>query len=173
MVLEMARYFGREKTNKRSLIFALFSAEEKGLLGSRHLAERLKKEGTDLYLMLNFEMTGVPMNTEDYLMYITGYNKSNLAEVANGMISYKLIGYLPAEEKSSLFQRSDNFPFYSVLGIPSHTFCTFDFSNYAHYHKVSDEPEELDYEHMAELANKMIPIVEGFANSPVQAIKLK
>ncbi|MCG8521142.1 MAG: M20/M25/M40 family metallo-hydrolase, partial [Pseudomonadales bacterium] len=82
-VLELARYFGTHKTNKRSLIFALFSAEEKGLLGSKHLAKKLKEEDLNLYTMLNFEMTGVPMNQKDYTVYITGYEMSNLAEVSN------------------------------------------------------------------------------------------
>ena len=35
-------------TNKRSLIFALFSAEEKGLLGSEHLAKKLKEADLNL-----------------------------------------------------------------------------------------------------------------------------
>ena len=172
-VLELARYFGKEKTNKRSLIFALFSAEEKGLLGSRHLAKRLKNEGIDLYLMLNFEMTGVPMNSESFLLYITGFSKSNLAEVANNLVSDAPIGYLPTAERFSLFQRSDNYPFFDVFGVPSHTFCTFDFTNYPHYHKATDEADELDYEHMSSLVNKMIPIVEGLTNSADQTVKLK
>lgn len=172
-VLELSRYFGKEKTNKRSLIFVLFSAEEKGLLGSRHLAKRLKNEGLNLYLMLNFEMTGVPMKAEDYLMYITGYSKSNLAAAANSLLSDDAIGYLPAELESSLFQRSDNYPFYSVFGIPSHTFCTFDFSNYPHYHKATDEAEQLNYGHMSDVVNTLIPIVEGLTNSPDQIVKLK
>ena len=172
-VLELARYFGQKKNNKRSLIFALFSAEEKGLLGSRHLAGRLKKEGIDLYLMLNFEMTGVPMNTEDYQVYITGFTKSNLSEVANALVPDDPIGFLPAEESYSLFQRSDNYPFYDAFEVPSHTFCTFDFTNYAHYHKATDEAEELDYVHMSDLVNKMIPIVEGLTNSADQTVKLK
>ncbi|MCE2612981.1 M20/M25/M40 family metallo-hydrolase [Flavobacteriaceae bacterium D16] len=172
-VLELARYFGKEKTNKRSLIFALFSAEERGLLGSSHLAGRLNKEGVKLYLMLNFEMTGVPMSTEDYLVYITGFSKSNLASVANSLVPDDPIGYLPTETEFNLFQRSDNYPFHSIFQIPSHTFCTFDFNNYPHYHKTTDEPEELDYNHMSGLVNKMIPIVEGLTNSPDQQVKLK
>ena len=43
-VLELARYFAKSKSNKRSLIFAFFSAEEKGLMGSQHLAAKMKKD---------------------------------------------------------------------------------------------------------------------------------
>ena len=172
-VLELSRYFGRKKKNKRSLIIAFFSAEEQGLLGSRHLAQKLKEEGVNLYLMLNFEMTGVPMYQKDYLLYITGYARSNLAEEANILAGDNLIGYLPTEKEYNLFQRSDNYPFYSIYQIPSHTFCTFDFNNYSHYHKPSDEPDKLAYRHMAEVVNDIIPVIEGLVNTPDQIVKLK
>jgi Zn-dependent M28 family amino/carboxypeptidase len=45
---EVMKYFAKNKTNKRSLIFVFFSAEEKGLLGSKHLAKKLKTENLDL-----------------------------------------------------------------------------------------------------------------------------
>ena len=41
-VTEVAKYFAKFKNNKRSILFVFFSAEEKGLLGSRHLASKLK-----------------------------------------------------------------------------------------------------------------------------------
>lgn len=171
-VLEMARYFGTRKTNKRSLIFALFSAEEKGLLGSKHLAKKLKEQGLNLYTMLNFEMTGVPLKGKDYYVYITGYDRSNLAEVSNSYAGETLVGFLPTAKEFNLYQRSDNYPFHEEFGVPSHTFCTFDFTNYAYYHKVGDEADLMDFEHMATLVNKTIPVIEGLANAPMQEIKL-
>ena len=171
-VLELARYFGTQKTNKRSLIFALFSAEEKGLLGSKHLAKKLKEEGLNLYTMLNFEMTGVPLKGKDYFMYITGYDMSNLAEVSNKYAKENLVGFLPTAKEFNLYQRSDNYPFHGEFGVPSHTFCTFDFTNFNYYHKVGDEPDLMDFGHMATLVNKTIPVIEGIANAPSQEIKL-
>ncbi|MEM8847824.1 MAG: M20/M25/M40 family metallo-hydrolase [Bacteroidota bacterium] len=171
-VLELAKYFGTKKTNKRSLIFALFSAEEKGLLGSKHMAENMKEEGLNLYAMLNFEMTGVPLRGKDYLTYITGYKKSNLAEVINNYAKENLVGFLPTAKEYNLFQRSDNYPFYQQFGVPSHTFCTFDFTNFMFYHRVGDENELMDFEHMATLVNKLIPVVEGISNAPTQVVKL-
>lgn len=171
-VLEFARYFGKQKTNKRSLIFALFSAEEKGLLGAKHLAKKLKEADLNLYTMLNFEMTGVPMIGKDYFMYITGYNRSNLAEVSNTYAKENLIGFLPTAKEYNLYQRSDNYAFHQEFGVPSHTFCTFDFTNFNHYHKVGDEADIMDFEHMAKVVNKMIPVLEGIANAPTQEIQL-
>lgn len=172
-VLEFARYFGNHKTNKRSLIFALFSAEEKGLLGSKHLAKRMKAEGLDLYAMLNFEMTGVPMVDQDHLMYVTGYEMSNVAEVSNGHAGEKLVGFLPTAKEFGLYRRSDNYPFAQEFGIPAHTFCTFDFTNFDHYHKVGDQAELMDFDHMANLVNKTLPVLEGIANARKREIKMK
>ncbi len=171
-VMELARYFGTKKSNKRSLIFALFSAEEKGLLGSEHLAKKLKAQDLNLYTMLNFEMTGVPLKGKDYFVYITGYKKSNLAEISNGYAKENLVGFLPTAREYSLFQRSDNYPFHKEFGVPSHTYCTFDFTNFDHYHKVGDENSLMDFGHMATLVNKMVPVLEGIANAPTQEIKV-
>lgn len=173
VVLELARYFGTAKTNKRSLIFALFSAEEKGLLGSEHLANKLKEKQLDLYTMLNFEMLGVPLANKDYLMYVTGYELSNLADISNGYAGENLIGFLPTAKEYSLFKRSDNFPFHTVFNIPSQTFSTFDFTNFDHYHKVGDENALMDFGHMAVLVNKTIPMLEGIINAPTREIKYK
>ncbi|WP_338039044.1 M28 family metallopeptidase [Maribacter litopenaei] len=170
-LLELAGYFGKEKSNKRSLIFAFFSAEEKGLLGSRHLAKILKEEGLDLYAMLNYEMVGVPMVGKDHLVYLTGYELTNMAEVSNSYAGEKVVGFLPQAKEFNLFKRSDNYAFYQEFNIPSQTYSTFDFTNFPYYHKVDDEPAEMDFEHMANVVNKMIPIVRGIANSTDREIK--
>ncbi|MDH3697909.1 MAG: M28 family peptidase [Flavobacteriaceae bacterium] len=169
-VMELARYFGNAKTNKRSLIFALFSAEERGLMGSWHLAKKLKESNLNLYTMLNFEMTGVPMVGKDYFLYITGYDKSNLAEVSNEHAGENLIGLLPTAQELNLFQRSDNYPFHEVFGVPAHTYCTFDFTNFDHYHGVDDEPQIMDFDHMAEVVNRIIPVIEGITNAAEQEV---
>jgi aminopeptidase-like protein len=172
-VLELATYFGTSKSNKRSILFALFSAEEKGLVGSWHLAKKLKEENLDLYTMLNFEMVGVPLVNKDYFMYVTGYELSNLAQVGNRIVNANLIGYLPQAEELNLFKRSDNYPFYEEFKIPSQTFCTFDFTNFAQYHQVGDEADIMNFDHMATLVNKTIPLIEGIANSPSKIISIK
>ncbi len=170
-VLELARYFSKVKTNKRSVIFALFSAEEKGLLGSKHLAKRLKEQNLNLYTMLNFEMVGVAMVDKDYFMYLTGHEQSNMAEVSNKYAEEKLIGFLPTAKEFNLFQRSDNYAFHKEFGVPSQTYSTFDFTNFDHYHKVGDEASLMDFEHMATIVNKSIPVVEGIVNAATKEIK--
>jgi hypothetical protein len=170
-VLEFAKYFGGFKGNKRSIIFALFSAEEKGLLGSKHLAGKLKDKKLDLYAMLNFEMVGVPMVDKDHSLYLTGYELSNLAEVSNRYAHKNLVGFLPKAKEFNLFRRSDNAPFHDIFNVPSQTYSTFDFTNFGEYHKVGDEASLMDYIHMATIVNETIPMITSIVNSPIKELK--
>lgn len=169
-VLELAKYFGDSRTNKRSLLFVLFSAEEKGLLGSRHLARKLRTEKLNLYTVVNLEMIGVPM-TADYTAYITGYEDTNMAEKMNAYAGKNLIGFLPKAKDFQLFKRSDNYPFFLEFHVPSQTICTFDFTNFEHYHKVGDEVELMDIDHMTSFISEMIPVMEKMANAASREIK--
>ncbi len=170
-VLELARHFGKTRSNRRSIIFALFSGEEKGLLGSKHLAKKLKAQNMDLYTMLNFEMVGVPLVDKNYFMYVTGYEESNLAGLGNLYAGSNLIGFLPKAKEFNLFKRSDNYAFHEVFNVPSQTFSTFDFTNFDHYHKVGDEAELMDFEHMDAVVKKSIPLIQSISNSMTKMIK--
>ena len=170
-VLEFVKYFGEQEGNKRSIIFALFSAEEKGLLGSKHLADKLKEKNIDLYAMLNFEMVGVPMVDKDHSLYLTGYELSNLAEVSNKYAHKNLVGFLPKAKEFNLFRRSDNAPFHDAFNVPSQTYSSFDFTNFGEYHKVGDEASLMDYKHMATMVNETIPMIIGIVNSPIKEVK--
>lgn len=171
-VTEVMKYFAKNKTNKRSLIFVFFSAEEKGLLGSKHLAKKLKTENLDLYFMFNFEMIGVPMQDKDFLLYITGFGKTNMASKMNEYAGEKVIGYIPAETKYQLFRASDNYPFFTEFEVPAQTVSTFDFENFDFYHKPGDEFELMDPKHMTNVVNTMIPVLEIMMNQPTQEIKI-
>jgi len=171
-VLAMARYFADKKTNKRSIIFGLFSAEEMGLIGSKKLAEHLKEKNLNLYTMLEFEMIGVPMVDKDYTAYITGFDLSNMAAKINEYSGETVVGLLPKAKEFQLFYRSDNYAFFKVFNEPSQTVSTFDFTNFDHYHKVGDEADKMDYVHMASLVNKLIPAVEKMTTTPTREIKM-
>lgn len=171
-VMQIAEQLAKINDNKRSVIFALFSGEEMGLKGSKHLAEKLKKENLDLYAMINLEMIGVPMKAKDYMAYITGFNRSNLAEKFNEYSEKKVLGFLPQAGQMNLFKRSDNYPFYKEFEIPAQTICTFDFSNYPYYHHVDDEVEFLDVEHMANLIENLIPALQQMTNTADKEIKM-
>jgi len=170
-VTEVMKYFAKNKTNKRSLIFTFFSAEEKGLLGSKHLAKKLKAANLDLYVMFNFEMIGVPMQ-RDFILYLTGFGKTNMASKLNEYAGEKVIGYVPAETKYQLFRASDNYPFFTEFEVPAQTVSTFDFENFDFYHKPDDEFELMDPKHMTNVVNTMIPVLEIMMNKPTKEIKI-
>ena len=171
-VSEVMKYFAKYKTNKRSLIIVFFSAEEKGLLGSKHLAKKLKAANLDLYFMFNFEMIGVPMQNKDFLLYLTGFGKTNMASKINEYAGEKVIGYIPAETKYQLFRASDNYPFFTEFEVPAQTVSTFDFENFDFYHKPGDEFELMDTKHMTNVVNTMIPVLETMMNKPTKEITI-
>lgn len=171
-VIAMAKYFAHKTNNKRSIIFALFSAEEKGLLGSKHLAKRLKEEDLNLYTMVNFEMVGVPFKDRDYQAFLTGYDTSNMAEKINAYVGVNLIGKSDVAVKYSLFKRSDNYPFYLEFKVPCQTISSCDMSNFDYYHHVDDEIDKLDFGFMADLINKTIPALETMSNTETMEITI-
>lgn len=171
-VTEVMKYFAKNKTNKRSVIFTFFSAEEKGLLGSIHLAKKLKAANLDLYFMFNFEMIGVPMQNKDFILYLTGFGKTNMASKMNEYAGEKVIGYVPAETKYQLFRASDNYPFFTEFDVPAQTVSTFDFENFDFYHKPDDEFELMDPKHMTNVVNTMIPVLEIMMNKPTKEITI-
>ena len=170
-VLALAEYFANKET-KRSLLFTLFSAEEMGLVGAKHLAERLKQENLNPYVMFNIEMIGIPMENKSYSAYVTGYKLSNLAEKFNEYAGAEVLGFLPQAKEYNLFQRSDNYPFFEQFQVPAQTISTFDFTNYDYYHHVDDEFQEMDVSHMANLIEAVIPGISGMANAEENEIQM-
>lgn len=174
VILELARRLARvRRGNARSIMFVWFTAEESGLVGSRYLAKKLKGEGFNPYVMLNYEMLGVPMEGKDHKVYLTGYEKSNMAEVVNDYAGKKLVGFLPKAQEYQLFMRSDNLGFFQEFNIPAQTFSSFDFTNYAYYHHVDDEPKYIDYEFMSEVVADFVPVVTRLANTDGKVVILK
>lgn len=173
-VLELAKYLADKDVN-RDVIFALFSGEEKGLTGSRHLASKMQNLGKEPYLVFNIEMLGAQMKDKEYRAYVTGYEMSNLAEVFNSFYETEgpFLGFLPQAAQYNLFKRSDNYPFYQTFTVPSHTISTFDFTNYDYYHHVKDEFEALDVDAYLKLIDDLKPGVLKLINSTETTVNLK
>ncbi|BAO55462.1 M28 family peptidase [Nonlabens marinus] len=157
-VMAVADLFKRLDFNRRTIVFALFSAEEKGLVGSRQLAAQMKAAGENVVAMINFEMTGTPMVNREYLAYLTGYDTSNMGEILNRENENRIVtGKLEAAAQMNLFMRSDNYAFYQEFKVPSQTISTFDFTNFEHYHQVGDEISGVDAQHMAKVVDATLP----------------
>ena len=100
--------------------------------------------------MVNFEMIGKTLTTGANQVYITGYNRSNMAEVMN-TITPNFVQFLPQAKEFNLFRRSDNYSFFKQLNIPAQTLSSFDFQNYDYYHKAEDEAAKMDIENMTQI----------------------
>ena len=152
-VLQIATELKKYKFDKK-VIIAIFTGEEFGLKGSKHLARRLKNANINLSYVINFDMIGTPLTSFPDKVYITGFSRSNFGKIANKLLGEEFI--VPIEEKLSegLFHSSDNYPFYLEFNIPSHTISTFDFKNYKYYHTVSDEYSQLNIRNMDYIIQK-------------------
>jgi len=172
-VVTLPKYFSSKKNNKCSLLFVLFSAEEKGLLGSLHLASRLREEEFfELFAMINFEMIGVPLKDKNDEVYLSGYELSNIADKINEYAITSFVGLLPKAKAFRLFKRSDNYPFYTVFKVVCHTLSSFDFINNPYYQHVNDQIDYLDFDFTVSLINKLIPAIRKIANSTEKEIYL-
>jgi len=170
-VMQIAKII-KNSNPKRPVIFILFDAEEQGLVGSKHIAKRLKDEKIDPYVVFNIEMNGVPLEKTPESAFLTGYKRSNFAEIFNSSISEELLVFSEFSENNKLFRRSDNYPFYAEFKIPSHTVSTFDFSNYDYYHHVDDEVDNLDIEHIDYMITRWAKALLKIANHQDNIIKI-
>ena len=147
-VLSMLENLSKYPT-KRSALFILFTAEEKGLLGSQYYAE---------HPMIPLNQVSYCFNTDG-----GGYNDTSLATIIGlertsdkelivkdaGAFGLKAIDD-PAPEQG-LFDRSDNVSF-AKKGIPAPTYSTgfhsFDDEIFKYYHQADDEADSLDYDYL-------------------------
>ncbi|MEO1052946.1 MAG: M28 family peptidase [Bacteroidota bacterium] len=165
--VQIAQFLKQHKL-KKNVIVALFGAEEKGLLGSKHLAARMKADDLNLSYVINFEMIGKTLSTGKGRVYDTGYDKSNFKTVINDIVGREFIEFLPEAASYSLFRRSDNYPFYTEFNIPAHTLSTFDFKNYLYYHRLRDEVSQLDIDNMNVVIRTSAEAILKLVNSDIK-----
>ena len=140
-ILALAAHF-KKIGNERTLVFAAFTAEEMGLIGSTHFGEGI--EASKFVAGINLEMIGKTPSFGPNTAWLTGFERSDFGKI----IQKNLVGtgyqlYPDPYKKFNLFFRSDNASL-ARLGVPSHTFSTTPIDVDEDYHQVSDEVETLD-----------------------------
>lgn len=152
-LINLAKYFVKENTNERTILFVAFAGEELGTLGSEYFISFI---AADLIkAVINMDMIGRKDGTRNN-PYMTGSEFSNLSALLNKRLyekdpeKYKK-NFIDRDRfiHENLFTRSDNYPF-ALLGIPAHTIMTTDPTD-RYYHSLSDEPSTLDYEFMSKI----------------------
>ena len=144
---------------KRSVIFAAFSGEEMGMHGSRHFFENCPVSSDNIFMNLNFEMTGHCTKLGKQRYYITGPSYTNFDELLDEYnIETKWKRDATVEGADGLLFASDNVEFAAdrsedemKLNIPAHTLCTHGGED--HIHRPHDEPGFMNYDNMADLVN--------------------
>jgi len=140
-ILALAEHF-KKVGNERTLVFAAFTAEEMGLIGSTHFGKGI--EASKFVAGINLEMIGKTPSFGPNTAWLTGFERSDFGKI----IQKNLVGtgyqlFPDPYKKFNLFFRSDNASL-ARLGVPSHTFSTTPIDVDEDYHQVSDEAETLN-----------------------------
>ncbi len=144
-VLEVARMLSQnniqEKTN---FIFAFFSGEEDGLIGSKHMAETVKMLYPNTVAMINMDMIGRLNSKKELTVGGVGTNP-NFSKIVE---KYKPAGFTITLDESGIGP-SDHTSFY-LKDIPVLFFFT---GTHSDYHKPSDDEEKINYTGLNSIVN--------------------
>ncbi len=152
-MLGLAAYYAqRPQTLKINLVFAGFTAEEEGLLGSAYFTRHMPFPAGSVVADINLEMTNVWGETED--VFAIGAAESDLDGVCREAAEALGLRYIPERNKElGFFLRSDQLSF-ARAGIPGvwlhqgivsktgdkdHALKKFAEYRAFRYHKVTDE----------------------------------
>ncbi len=146
MVIEIARRLAsRPDPLPRRVVFMLFSAEERGLLGSQHYVENPLFPLDKTVAMINFDMVGRLNQNQDLTVYGTGTSPSfesivdGLGKAAGFNIKKIADGSGPSDHQS----------FY-LKNIPVLFFFT---GTHKDYHRPSDDSDLIDIDGMSRIAD--------------------
>jgi Zn-dependent M28 family amino/carboxypeptidase len=171
-VIALAEYFARAQANKRSLIFATFTAEERGLVGARHLASSLPIEKDQLVCMINFEMIGKPAADGSWNLMYLGPEFSTLDEIFLEAVDedspITLVG--PEEHQVRYFRGSDNAAFHAE-GFITTTLASPRSTDDPYYHRPNDHYEFLNIDYMSDAIRAVVDITEPLVSGEATPVK--
>ncbi|HEX6967088.1 MAG TPA: M28 family peptidase [Gemmatimonadaceae bacterium] len=170
--LEVAQKIASMKVKpKRSMLFVWHVGEEKGLLGSRYFTDHPTVPRDSIVAQLNMDMVGrgdvydetgrtkegVPIHGGDHYLQLVGSRRlstelGDLIEKVNKEDHHNMVLDYSIDANghpANIYCRSDHYE-YARYGIPITFFTT---GLHSDYHQVTDEPEYIDYTHMARVAN--------------------
>jgi len=136
-VLELARMYSQNKSiEKVNYIFALFSGEEDGLIGSKHMAETLKNKYPNVISMINVDMIGRLNDKKE----LTVGGIGTCPDFKNIVETNKPAGFNITLDESGIGP-SDHTSFY-LKDIPVLFFFT---GTHSDYHKPTDDEDKINY----------------------------
>ena len=157
LLVEVARRLKEAGPLPRSVLFAAFSGEERGLLGSGHYAANPVVPLSDTVAMVNLDMVGRLVD-DKVIVHGTGTGTGFDALVDRLVAAH---GLTAAKEPGG-FGPSDHSSFYAKKIPVLHLFT----GSHADYHRPTDTAEKINYEGMEKLANLVTEIVRELATAP-------
>ena len=163
---------------KRSTIFAWWTAEEDGLVGSRWWTDNPTVPLNQVVTNINMDMIGrgraedVPGGGPDYLGYLGANRLATVLDDRVQAINKQQKNPLRLDNRfdwpitwpgyNNIYGRSDHAMF-SRYNIPIVFFFT---GLHADYHQVTDEPQYIDYPHYSRIVNFVKDLTIDVANLP-------
>jgi peptidase M28-like protein/PDZ domain-containing protein/PA domain-containing protein len=162
VVLGLARAFAAAGGADRTLVFALFGAEELGLIGSRHYVDHPAVPLDRTVAMVNFDMVG---RLSGRTLSVGGGDSGNRLRTLVTAAA-QLEGLAP-DVHGSPYGPSDHARFYAA-GVPVLFFYT---GAHSDYHRPSDTADKIDAAGMARVAALGARVIDGLASDarPVYA----
>jgi len=162
-VLSVAKALAAGPRPKRSILFALTTGEEEGLLGTRWLIAHFPLSLDSVVANLETEMIGRPDSLAggEGRAWLTGFDRSTMGAMLRGANIPIVADPRPDQH---FFERSDNIAF-AQRGIPAHTLSSF--GMHADYHQPSDEVSRIDFPHMTSVITSAVRAVALLANGPL------
>ena len=172
-LLEIAERLTSSAPPRRSMLFVSHTGEEKGLWGSEWFTDHPTVPLDSIVAQLNMDMVGRGKATD-----IMGRGPNNVQLIGPRRLSTQL-GDLIDSVNAARTPHMDIDPSFDTNGHPLNRYCRSDHYMYARYgipityfslgyhtdyHQVTDEPQYIDYEHMARIAQFVGDIGEAIAN---------
>jgi aminopeptidase YwaD len=163
-MLALAEWLSRGNLSHRNYLFIAFSAEEKGLLGSRFFVENATFDSSKYLCMLNFDMIGRVKETAPQISLLAGGSSSGWKDIIP-LVKEDVNAELVTEGTNG----SDHYSFYS------HHIPVLFFFNGIHddYHKPSDVKEKINYNGLRDVVEysvNLLRIVDTLQQLPFQEI---
>ena len=158
VVLEMARMFSKnKKKEKANYVFAFFSGEEDGLMGSKNFAETVKNNYPNVTAMINLDMVGRLNKDKD--LTVGGVGTSPI--FGELIKKFKPAGFNLAIDSSGVGP-SDHTSFY-LKDIPVLFMFT---GTHQDYHKPSDDTDKINFAGVKSITNYVFGIADYLAEIP-------
>ena len=177
-VLEIAEAFAKTYPRpKRSIIFVFHTGEEAGLLGSQWFTDHPTVPRDSIVAQLNIDMIGRG-DAFDYVSPGVSGSPSYLQLVGSRRLSTELGDLVEAVNKTERYPLTFDYAL-DANGHPERIYCRSDHAEYARYgipvtffttglhmdyHQLTDEPEYIDYTHMAHVTQLVHDVALRVAN---------